>query len=250
MKKELQLNQWNPKIRKQEQAGKLILDRTPENRAELYFYGDIVSDSWGKWQWEDRCPQDISDFLREIQGASALDIYLNSGGGSVSAGIAIYHELRRFQGEKISHIDGLAASIASVIALAGDRVIMPAGAQLMIHKPWTALDGNADELRKAADYLDKAEQAILDIYLQHAKEGVTGEQLGRLMAEETWFSGAEAANYFQIEVEAGREAAACADSSYFSHYRKTPQSLNLAGQIPETTREQQFLLLQMQLNTL
>lgn len=225
MKKELQLNRWNPKSRKQEQAGRLTLNRTPENRAELYFYGDIVSDSWGKWQWEDKCPQDVSDFLQEIQGADGLDIYINSGGGSVPAGIAIYHELRRFSGERVTYIDGMAASMASVIALAGDRVIMPPGAQIMIHKPWMGVDGNADELRKAAEFLDKAEQSILDIYLEHARDGVTAEQLSEMMKNETWMSGTDAANYFQVETQPGMEAAACALSAYYAHYQKTPEEL-------------------------
>ena len=89
--------------------------------ADLYFYGDIVSDWWGAWQDEDQYPDAVKNFLAEHQGKD-LNIYINSGGGSVFAGIAIYNMLKRHQGKKTVYVDALAGSIASVIAFAGDKI--------------------------------------------------------------------------------------------------------------------------------
>ena len=115
--------------------------------ADLYFYGDIVSDWWGAWTDADQYPEAIRDFLKEQDG-KALNIYINSGGGSVFAGLAIYNMLLRHKGFKTVYVDGMAASIASVIALAGDRVIIPKNAFIMIHKPWSWCDGNATDSAK------------------------------------------------------------------------------------------------------
>ena len=111
------------------------------NSQELYFYGDIVSDSWGKWCDEDKCPQDVLEVLNSIDEGRDLNIYINSGGGSVYAGLAIYNQLKRKKCNKIVHVDGLAASIASVIMLAGNTVIIPKTAQTMIHDPWMGIWG-------------------------------------------------------------------------------------------------------------
>lgn len=97
-----------------------IKNETKDN-AELYFYGDIVSSCLGAWDDTDQYPESIKKFLDNVKGKD-LDIYINSGGGSVFAGMAIYNMLKRHKGFKTVYIDGLAASIASVIALAGDKV--------------------------------------------------------------------------------------------------------------------------------
>lgn len=88
-----------------------------DTSVDLYFYGDIVSDWWGTWQEEDQYPEAIKNFLAEA-GGKDLNIYINSGGGSVFAGIAIYNMLKRYTGKKTVCVDALAGSIASVIAFA------------------------------------------------------------------------------------------------------------------------------------
>ena len=143
-----------------------------ENSADVYFYGDIVADSWDAWCDEDQYPENVKNLLSGCQDKN-LNIYINSGGGSVFAGIAIYNILKRHSGNKTVHVDGLAASIASVIALAGDRVIIPRNAFLMIHKPWSHCTGNANDYRKEAEVLDTVEQSILNIYEEHLLEGVS-----------------------------------------------------------------------------
>ncbi len=92
-----------------------------QTSADLYFYGDIVSDWWGAWQNEDQYPEAVKNFLSEQEGKS-LNIYINSGGGSVFAGIAIYNMIKRFAEKNTVqvYVDGLAGSIASVIAFAGN----------------------------------------------------------------------------------------------------------------------------------
>ncbi|NEZ47935.1 Clp protease ClpP [Clostridium niameyense] len=224
MSKVLEFKNKNKQTGKEEVVGTMEIKNQTEEKAELYFYGDICSSSWVCWEEEDKCPQDIADFLKEIENTKEIDIYINSGGGSVFAGLAIYHQLKRHEGFKTVHVDGIAASIASVIALAGDKVIIPSAAQFMIHKPWTIGWGNSIELRKLADDLDIAEESILKIYEANLKEGVDIETVKQLMADETWMTGEKAAEYFNIAVEETQELVACA-SQYFNHYKNMPKSM-------------------------
>lgn len=192
-----------------------------DHKAVLNFYGDICSSTWDTWYDDDKCPQDISDFLQTLNHFAELDIHINSGGGDVFAGVAIYNLLKRHEGYKTVYIDGLAASIASVIAMAGDVVIMQSGTQMMIHKPWSWIVGDSNTMRKTAAALDKAEGCILDIYMEHTRDGVTREQVQALVNAETWLTGAEAAELFNITADVGGIAAACV-SDYFFDYKHTP----------------------------
>ena len=196
--------------------------------ADLFFYGDIVSDWWGAWNDTDQYPEAIREFLKGCEGKD-LNIYINSAGGSVFAGIAIYNMLSRHKGFKTVHVDGMAASIASVIALAGDRVIVPSNAFLMIHKPWAECTGNADDCRKMADDLDAVEAGILNVYKAHLAEGVTIEDIQRMVAEETWLNGEEAAKYFAVETgEAKAYAAKITETA--QTYGKIPDQIIKAAQ--------------------
>lgn len=200
--------------------------RNEANGQELYFYGDIVSDSWGKRCDEDKCPQDVLEILNSIDDYKDLNIYINSGGGSVYAGLAIYNQLKRKKCNKVVRVDGLAASIASVIMLAGDKVIIPKTAQTMIHDPWMGVWGgfNAAEFRKMADDLEACGETILNVYAENLKEGISVDEIKTMMHEETWLTGEKAAQYFNIEVEDSAIAIACA-SNYFNRYRNTPEDL-------------------------
>ena len=193
-----------------------------ERTADIYFYGDIVSDSWGAWTDEDQYPENIKNMLKDCAGKD-LNIYINSGGGDVFAGIAIYNIIRRHSGKKTVYIDGLAASIASVIALAGDKVIMPRNAWMMIHKPLSRLVGNATDHRKEADLLDKIELDIVKTYEEHLREGVSIDEVADMVNEETWLTGEEAVKIFNIEVAEEKQIAACADLSRFKNAPKNLQ---------------------------
>lgn len=223
----LKFTNKNKKTGEIKNTGRIEIKNQTEQKAELYFYGDIVSDSWSSW-WNDesKCPQDISDFLKELDNSKDLDIFINSGGGSVFAGIAIYSMLKRHNGKKTVHVDGLAASIASVIALAGDEVIIPKYANFMIHNPLCFLYDayNANDLRKVINSLDGCKENILNIYLENVKEGVTKEDLSDMMDNETWLTGEQASEYFNILVEEDYEAVACS-SDFFNRYKNTPVNL-------------------------
>lgn len=204
--------------------------------ADLYFYGDIVSDWWGAWQNEDQYPDAIKNFLSQAEGKD-LNVYVNSGGGSVFAGMAIYNMIKR-HGEKNKvkvRVDGLAGSIASVIAFAGtEPPEIPSNAFLMIHKPWGAISGNADEMRKMADDLDKIQTGIMNVYEDHLAEGVTIDQVEALVDAETWLDGKEAAKYFNIaQTDAADYVAAVGD--YLSHTGKLPEKFKSHQKQPKQT---------------
>lgn len=205
----------------------LEIKNMTDTTADLYFYGDIVSDWWGAWQAEDQYPDAIKNFLSGAEGKD-LNVYINSGGGSVFAGMAIYNMLKR-HGEKNKvkvYVDGLAGSIASVIAFAGtEPPEIPSNAFLMIHKPWGgAVAGNADELRKMADDLDKVQGGILNVYENHLKEGVTIDKVEELINAETWMDGKEAAEYFNITTADAKEYVAAVGNYLDRIGAKAPQA--------------------------
>ena len=209
------------------EAGSIEIRNEAGEAADLFFFGDINSESWGEWQKyypEDRAPKDVQDFLDQLDGVSKINVHINSGGGSVFGGIAIYNILKRHSAEITVYVEGLAASIASVIAMAGDRIIIPENAQMMVHKPSSLAWGNADEMRKEADVLDGCQKVILNTYMQHVKEGITPEQINVLIDAETWKNGREWQEFFDIEVSEKSNAAACT-SGYFCHYRNLPEEL-------------------------
>nr|DAG53007.1 MAG TPA: Putative ATP dependent Clp protease [Caudoviricetes sp.] len=223
----------NNKLR---EVGSIEIKNQTDESADLCFFGDINSESLGEWQKyypEDKAPSDVKTFLDQLENVSKINVHINSGGGSVFGGIAIYNMLKRFDAEITVYVEGLAASIASVIAMAGDKIIIPANAQMMIHKPSSAAWGNADEMRKEADVLDGCQKVILNTYMQHVKEGVTEETINDLINAETWKTGTEWQEYFDIEVSESSQAAAVA-SDFYEAYKHTPK--NLVGE-QETTEK-------------
>ena len=217
---------------KQKNVGKMEIKNQTDTTAELEILGDIVSDKWGKWSDDDTCPSDIREFLKNLDGAEKIHVHINSGGGSVFAGIAIHNMLKQSSAEVTVHIDGIAASIASVIACAGDRVILPENGTFMIHKPTNGyfLESlNADQLRKDADTLDHCQNVILQTYMSKAKDGITEEQVNEMINEETWMNGKEASEYFDFEVEDSVKAAACT-SDFFQVYQHTPEAIRKDSQ--------------------
>ena len=163
--------------------------------AAMYFYGEIVSSWWDTWDSADKYPEAIRRALEGLTGQT-LHIYINSPGGAVFAGIAIFNMLRRYEGRKVVHIDGIAASIASVIAMAGDEIVMPENTELMIHLPSAIVSGNAEELRGMAEALDRVTEAIMATYTARLKLPEDAEKVKELMEKETYLSAKEAANLF------------------------------------------------------
>jgi ATP-dependent protease ClpP protease subunit len=131
-------------------------------RAELRIYGDI-----GK-SWDSEESNDARTLAEKLDGlAGPLDVRINSFGGSVADGLAIYNAISRYAGRVTAHIDGVAYSIASLIAMAGAEIRMARNAMLMVHAPWGMTVGNAPEMREMADILDKHSEAMLACYLRN-----------------------------------------------------------------------------------
>lgn len=152
--------------------------------SEIYLY-DIIGPTWAGYIGA----EDVISALTENKG-KRMTIRINSPGGSVDEGIAIYNALSRHAGGVDVVVDSVAASIASVIALAGSSVVMASNAKMMIHDPWTFAMGNAGELRKTADVLDLYGNGLVDIYKK--KSGLGESEIRDMMAAETWLSAQEA----------------------------------------------------------
>ena len=209
-----------------------------DTACDLYFYGDIVDSWFGAFDDTDQYPEAIKNFLDEAKDKD-INIYVNSGGGSVFAGMAIYNMLKRHKGYKTVYIDGLAGSIASVIALAGDKVIIPSNAYFMIHKPWCSSAGNSNELREMANTLDKIEEGIINVYSENLAEGVDIEDIKAMVNDETWLTGIEASKYFNVEVADSVKAVACV-SDYFDKYNKVPSDISKEVKVEEVEPKEEI----------
>ena len=153
----------------------------------IYIYGTIDPYPW----WDDRSVS-ASDSLKDLDGITADEIHvrINSEGGSVFDGVAIYNLLREHDAKIIVHVDSLAASIASVIAMAGDEIIMSEAAQMMIHPPSTIVWGNADELEHEASILRSIQESIVAVYARST--GQKKKQINEWMDSERWMTGEQA----------------------------------------------------------
>ena len=162
---------------------------------DLYIYTDVESDYWDWWTGEQVESQTSAEHIRrELEAAgdvTQINIYINSLGGSVMEGMAIYNQLRRHKAHKTVYIDGFACSVASVIAMAGDEVVMPSNTMMMIHAPLFGVRGHSSDLRKAADELDKISLSTMQAYLQKAGGKLTAEKLAEMYEQETYWSAAE-----------------------------------------------------------
>lgn len=166
---------------------------------DLYIYGDVEADGYD-WRTDDviRSETSANTFREELAkypDVNQINLYINSYGGSVFEGTAIYNQLRRHPAHKTVYIDGFACSIASVIAMAGDEIVMPRNALMMVHNMWVYVSGNAAELRKAADDLDKINEAGREAYLQKAGDKLTPELIAQLEDDETWLTAEECIQY-------------------------------------------------------
>lgn len=177
---------------------------TTKNSAELLLYGPISEYSW----WGDEVtPKEFADDLKALGDITDLTVRINSGGGDVFAGQAIHNLLKSHKAKVTVYIDGLAASIASVIAMAGDTIIMPRNAMMMIHNPWTIGIGNANDFRKLAEDLDKIRESLIAAY--QTKTGMDRDELIALMDAETWLTADEAIQYgFADQMDSAKQVAA------------------------------------------
>lgn len=160
----------------------LVLPDEDEKPADLYLEGEIASETW---YGDEVTPAAFRADLAKAAGKD-VTVWINSPGGDVFAASVIYAALMEHKGRVNVRIEGLAASAASVVAMAGDTVSMAATAYLMIHNPWTLTMGDADDLRHEADVLDEVAEGIILAY--QIKTGLSRTKLREMMADETWMS--------------------------------------------------------------
>lgn len=180
-----------------------IIDKA--ERAEVWIYEEIGEDFWsGGGITAKGFQKELSDIK-----ASQIDLHINSPGGLVFDGITIFNLLKQHPANVTTYIDGLAASIASVIALAGDRVIMAENALFMIHKASGMVYGNSDDMRDFAEKLDKVNSSIATTYISKTKKDE--KEIDNLMSAETWLTADEALEMGFVDEVAGEiDMAACA----------------------------------------
>ena len=162
----------------------------------IKIYGDIGESWWRDVDVENgevATLEDLDKILKNNKDAATIDIYINSLGGDVFDGVAIYNMLKRHRAYKRVFIEGFACSVASVIAMAGNSIVMPKTSMMMIHNAWTVAMGNAAEFRKMADDLDKINEALRNAYL--AKIKISDEMLIELMNNESYLTADECYEY-------------------------------------------------------
>jgi len=195
-------------------AGMWRVNRLSDEVADVFIYGDIGG-------WMDGLS--ANDFAREVVALEVgnLNVRLNSGGGSVFEGQAIYNTLSQHKAKVTVTIDGVAASIASVIAMAGDEIRITEGSHIMIHKPWSMAMGDAESMRKEAEVLDSLESGIIDIY--SARTGKDRKKLTEWVSAETWFKGQAAVDAgFADSVIPAKRRENYARSNIFNSFLHTP----------------------------
>ena len=210
---------------------KLEIKNEAEGTIELFMYGTVGYSVY---------LNGIKYALGDVVG-NEINVHINSYGGDLFEGIAIKNFLLN-RPEKINvYIDGIAASAASVIAMAGDHIVMPSDAQMMIHNPWTYTMGNAKELRKTADDLDKAQTSLEKSYLKRFKG--TEDELKTLLDEETYLTADEAVLFGladKIDGQAADDDEPNAQAALIKKFaaQATPPATNTV-EIPEETDEEE-----------
>lgn len=161
---------------------KPLLQVASDGTYELIVEG-VIS---GEMFWGDEfTPDMVREELAQADG-KAIRVIINSPGGEVFAGAAIYNALLQYQGRKTVRVDGVAASMASVIAMVGDEIYMSPGSTMMIHRPLVGTYGNVDDLKKAIEMLESIEETILPIYME--RTGLSRDEVFELLEAETWLS--------------------------------------------------------------
>lgn len=189
------------------------------SEADIYIFGDIVED-WEKEIWgleSDTSGLSLVNDVKDLD-VDVINVHINSYGGAVSEGLAIYNTLKNHKAKIRTYCDGFACSAASVVFMAGDERIMNDASLLMIHNAWTRATGNAAELRKTADDLEKITQGSIEAY--KARTTIDEAKIKELMDAETWILPSEALEWgFATGVIAAtvtNKAAASAQKALFS----------------------------------
>jgi HK97 family phage major capsid protein len=219
-----------------EDMAKYKVKALAKGEAEIWIYEQIGDNGWDGGI---SARQFAADLVALGDGIKTITLRINSPGGDTFDGNAIYNILKQHKAKKVVYIDGLAASIASVIAMVGDEIYIADNAMMMVHNPWTFAMGYADDLRKAAEMLDKVAGTIVTTYAKRTKLDDT--KIQELMDAETWMNADEAvANGFADSITEAIPIAAHADLSRFK-YRNLPTQMGKAKAAISHKREPVFL---------
>lgn len=190
-----------------------------DGTAELLIYDDI-GESWFGGITADMVARD----LKAAGKVGTINVRINSQGGDVFEAFAIYNQLVSHSAKVSVTVDGLAASSASVIAMAGNDITMAKSSWMMIHDPWTVAMGNAEDIRKAAGLLDDMKQTIVNIYAD--RTGLDPAELSGMMSDETWLDGTMAkAKGFATAVNDNLKVAAKLSKEFRAAYRHVPRAI-------------------------
>lgn len=193
--------------------------------AELRIYDDIGF-------WGTTAKAFVNELDAVAKDADEILVAVNSGGGDVFDGFAIYNALRRYSGKVTARVDGIAASAASLVVMAGDTIVMPENAMMMIHNAWTIAAGDAAQMRKTAELLDKTRDGIVAAYRN--KCGLTDDEIVAMMDAETWMTASEAKDRgFADQIEAPvKLQASVRTEELLARFEHTPEALLKALEAP------------------
>lgn len=198
------------------------MNKKTQNKGEIYIYGEIVSN---KWDETDVTAVDFKNELDQLRDVSEIDVHINSAGGNVFEGHAIYNMLKMHKAKVNIYVDALAASIASVIAMSGDTIFMHKNSLMMIHNSWVMTIGNSKDLRETADLLDKTDQSSNNAYLDKATNLSEGE-LKQLLEAETWLTADEALDKgLADEILGASEIAVCISKDSYLMFKHAPDDI-------------------------
>lgn len=208
----------------------------PNNEARIDIYGEVVPDDW-RASDVDTSAVSFRNAIKDLGEVDTLNVHINSPGGSVYDGVAIFNMLRQHKASVTVHIDGLAASIASVIAMSGDKVVMPSNSMMMIHNAMSVSMGNANDMRKMADDLEKINESVINSYIAKNPE-LDREYLKALMDDETWLTASEAYELGLVDViDEPVAAVASIDKEQVNRFKNVPKMLKEMVETPKDTND-------------
>lgn len=211
-----------------------IIASAEGNSGELYLYGAISSSPWS----DGISSKAVVTALEEMKedGCDAVTVFINSPGGDVFESVAILNCLNRFEGQVNVMVDGIAASGASLVAMAGDKICMGSGAMMMVHDPATIIFGDAAALREKADMLEQVAGAMVSAYCDRTK--IDAAEMRTIMADETWMAADDAVKrgfadtVFKQDEDEPEPPPSASAHELLAQYRKTPQTILAAMRRP------------------
>ncbi|WP_411680429.1 head maturation protease, ClpP-related [Clostridium thailandense] len=222
----------------------LIKQASVPNALDLYIYDYVEGDSYDWWTGETIESQTSANYVQKqlelSKDVKQINVYINSYGGEVKEGLGIYNQLKRHSAQKTVYIDGFACSIASVIAMAADKIIMGPNTLMMIHHAAMGTFGNAEELRKAANDVEIIDKASCSSYLAKAGDKLSEETLNQLLDNQTWLNAEQCLQYGLCDEIAGKEDdnISKAQQRFNNAIKQQLESLRQEVKVPENLSKQ------------